>query len=51
MDLRLWIRKSGNGLYLVDKETKAAGLMNKAEFTTFSFNNISELAKWIENGG
>jgi hypothetical protein len=51
MDLKLWIRKSGNGLYLVDKETKAAGLMNKAEYVTHAFNNISELAKWIENGG
>ena len=51
MELRLWIRKSGNGLYLVDKEIKAASIMNKAEFVTYSFNNISELAKWIENGG
>lgn len=51
MELKLWIRKSETGMYLVDRETREGNLLSKPEYKTYSFNNISDLAKWIERGG
>jgi hypothetical protein len=51
MDLKIWIRLSANGLYLVDKEVREGNMLSKPEYKTYTFNNISELSKWILNGG
>lgn len=47
MELKIWIRRSGNGAYLVDKEIKPSNILYKAEYTTYSFANSKELTDWI----
>jgi len=51
MDLKLWIRRSSNGAWLVDKEIKPSNMIQKAEIQTYSFKDIQELTTWIQNGG
>ena len=51
MDLKLWIRKSDNGVYLVDKEVKEGNLLSRPEVKTYSFTSMMELSRWIERGG
>ena len=48
MEIKIWITKSENGMYLVDKEYKPGNLLSKSEYKRYSFNNMNELSKWIE---
>jgi hypothetical protein len=47
MELKLWIRRSENGAYIVDKELAKSNFLAKPEYKTYTFNNLSELSKWI----
>ena len=51
VELKLWIRRSANGLWLVDKETRPGNMLQKPEIETYSFKDIHELTKWIQDGG
>lgn len=47
-ELRLWIKRSINGNYIVDKLVKEGNIMNKPEYETFTFTNMKELSTWME---
>jgi hypothetical protein len=48
MELKIWVKKSSNGMYIVNKMIKEGSIMSHAEYEVYSFNNIKELSDWLE---
>lgn len=47
-EVQLWIKKSSNGNYIVNKLVKEGSIMTKPEYEVFTFNNMKELSTWLE---
>ena len=47
-ELRLWIKKSANGKYIVNKLIREGSIMAKAEYEPYTFENMKEMSEWLE---
>jgi hypothetical protein len=45
---KLSIVRTSNGKILVDEEIPSSNMFGKADIETYTFDNVTELCKWIE---